>query len=180
MMLEEQYKQLSPTLQIGDRTLTLGKAGFYNITLEDFRKSDLRMAPAGIDLLVTGTISEDRLPEDLIQVVSVRVVSPLRVEVIADHFRCGGCWDHALSYSKYTSAVDILLTMSPALPASFLYWGCRSVDDVSERHLFQMSCRNELGGVIERELLDAMSPVLRPLLDYRDALDAEVRKQFAV
>ena len=172
--------QTGRNLRIDNLLFRRNSKGEFVIPVETLRTSDFSTLPGSTVIVIDWRGSHGRSTSDLICIRSLTVVNNATMSVEADHHRCNCCWEHALDYKKYCLIADHLFASASTNLNSYQYGGIEQDKVGRVWHLFTLDVKNGVFEDIEREVVDFAMPVLQPLLDHRDSLDALTMKQFGV
>jgi hypothetical protein len=85
-----------------------------------------------------------------------------------------------MDYYKYHLAVVRILETHSSPPLRFKYEGTKTTPSGEPVQLFSLEVANGIYADIEEKVKEAVMPMLQPLLDFRDSMDDQMRKQFGV
>ena len=167
-------------LLIGGQKIHPIEDGLYIVPYDALLSEDLSRLPAGTILEIDYQGKEGRTPAELIIIRRIEVLSNGRVRVTADHYRCSCCWRHALSFQKYTEIVMKTFKEQHNRNTGFIYDTVEFNDEAEPFHIFSLELDNGAFNDIEQRVNIVAMQFLKPLLDFRDSIDAQILQQFGV
>jgi hypothetical protein len=167
----------------GQQIYPIGETDHYIIPYDTIIAGDLSSAPAGtsIDIDYQGA---GRTPSEMILIRKIGVLHLNKVCVTADHYRCPCCWENALSFEKYTNIVAKIFkdheSSNDGRNKGFTIIAMEINDEAEPSLIFSLDISNGSFKKIEKQVRDAAIQLLKPLMDFRDSLDAQILQQFGV
>lgn len=179
MITLEQEKEAVRLLGKG-RRLRRNANGQFVLNLSQIQDVDFSLLPVGMKMLMDTSKIRGRGPRDLIMLHLIEIVDGKRVRVVADHFRSTERWAHVMRWAKYSEAIEVLLRSTEAQIPGFKYEGLGEDKKKELHHFFSMDVPGGTALDILRCVRETLIPILQPLIDFRDKLDADVKKTFGV
>ena len=148
----------------------------YSVLLNE----DLSTVDPDVEIIIDHRGRHGRTLDQYIMLSSIRVLDQSKVQAEGNHYRCPCCWTHAMDYQKYMAASELTFQMQPPGNFNFKYVGVTASREDELYQFFSLEVANGLFKDIEQVALDAVRPILQPLLDFRTSLDDQMRKRFGV
>jgi hypothetical protein len=165
---------------IGGKSIHPGPDGIFEIPHMLLRSGTLSQMPPGTQITVTYPGEEGRSLKTQVRVTNLEVLGQGRVRVAANLFRCSCCWEHAMSFMKYTEGVMLLFANEAAINKNFQVVAVEVTEAGTPIHCITIEHENGSFTDMETTVKDTVMQVLKPLNDLRDAFDGQVFKQLGI
>ena len=167
-------------LKIGNKRIKVGKQRIFVVRHSDLLTENLSALPPGTTLAINYSGWRHRTDKQLIELMGLLVADQEMVQVLANHYHCPCCWNHALSYEMYVAIASVILGEQPSGRTHFSYSGIMETKGQEVYNKFSLYVQNGKYKTIEQQVREAVLPMLKPLLDFRDSVDNQTRKQFGL
>ncbi len=166
-------------LTIEGKRFRLSSHGDFSVPVGLIRSRDLSVLPISTNISINWRGFRVQPGSEIISVVVINVMNSGTARVDVHYSRCNCCWQHALDYMKYNVIAE---TLFGALSGTnnFQYSGMFRDKEGKILHGLNLDVNNGVFDDIEKQVIAFVMPVLKPLLDHRDSLDALTLKQFGV
>jgi hypothetical protein len=176
-MIKVVSKNGAQYLDVSGQKIRRDKSGVFLVKRDTLLREDLSELPAGT-LLVIDNYEYDKQSDDLVFVIGLNVLNPGDVKVFVNHHRQSDSWHHVLDYAKYYMIADSLLKSS-SNKANLSEWRLTGFKD-GLHHKFSFTVSNGTLEEIEREAIAVVTPILQPLLDFKEDLDKMCKSKFGI
>jgi hypothetical protein len=166
-------------LPLSQKVYRSDKNGKFKVPYKVLLQEDLSVAVKGTIVNISYNYNHGSVA-DAPRLASIQVLDLNQVLVYAGYFRCPCCWGHALSFKKFTDAVEKLFDHENAVNPKFRLLPMGFNEKGEPTHVFAIEIANGYFVSIEAQVNAAVEAILKPLLDTRDVLDAQILQQFGV
>jgi hypothetical protein len=167
-------------LKVGYTKIRADENGVFIIPRSKLLPEDLRLLPSGTEIVINYGDEHGRTAEDPIMLNMLQLIDGGKVSVMGNHYRCPCCWDHAMSFEKYTEIVAKIFEDKQHEVDGFTFQGLEISKQDEPLHFFSYECQSGNFKDVEQEVMDRMAEILKPLFDIRDSFDNQIKKRFGV
>ena len=166
-------------IMIGGQAIRSGRKGDFKVSHALILSEDLSHLPIGTQLIITYSRNEMNNHQFPLKVKNIEVMANNTVFVTAEYYECPNCWRHAMNFMKFTEVAMILLKDESTSNSCFDYLGV-DVKSGDPTHHMTVVMDNGLFIDIEARVNTLVMTTVKSLHDAKDAIDAQILKQFGV